>query len=67
MITLLSSIAPRNARTLFWLYIIDESILKKIFDEEIQIRVRQSTFLQMFGEFMLNMKVIFKSNIGIQA
>ena len=47
--------------SLFWSCILKKSILSKVFDEDMLIRSKQTTPLQIFCKFMLYFGVIFKS------
>ena len=50
-----------KAAWLFWNYLSDNSNIQKIFEGEMLIKIQRTTLLQIFCEFVINRKVIFKS------
>ena len=46
---------------LFWLYIFNQSTFQKIFEGEMLVRTKETTFRQMVCEFIFNFTVIIKN------
>ena len=57
------SVAPKTTR-LFWWYLSNKGIMRKIFEGEMFIRTLSTTLLQIFCELKLYSKIIFKNMIS---